>query len=78
MTPPVTKYELVEGDCYTYNFPACPPAKPSVYLGNVQVGSTEYLAFQTVEGHDLDGFAQEGEVRFLNPLRLSSIRPDSW
>lgn len=69
----MTTFDLIEGECYTYNFPACPGSRPSVFLGNVRVGSTHYLAFQVVETD-----YEEGEVNFINPKRLSAIRPETW
>ena len=66
----MTLFDLIEGECYTYNFPACPPSMPSIFLGNVRVGDSLFLAFQNLD--------EDGEVRFFNPERLSTIRPDTW
>ncbi len=62
---------LKVGEMYQYAIPHC-PAGQGTYLGLVQpIG---WLAFQDIS----ESGEADGELHYLNPAVLSSLRPETW
>jgi hypothetical protein len=66
----LTKLVLVEGETYRWAIPHCPPGT-GIFRGIVSpIG---WLAMET-----WSETVGEGEIVFLNPMVLSSLRPETW